>query len=219
MKYILLIISIINILLFGCMKSQIKDSLTTTSHFHKDMTITILSNNPEDEKFARCLQTEMKEDLPELKIISEDKFRNNLFPWFEPGIAPKDAKGLSALLSKTMVRKHLDSLGVKILVYVHGETVQGELGGPGFCGGGYGGAGCLGYVSAERETNITTTVWNLEEVVSMGTTDIHYQGSIRVPMFIIPLPIPVFTESTACSETAKRISDCIKNKDSLQDKN
>lgn len=218
MKHTLLFISMIIIVLFGCMKSQVKDSLTTSSHFYKDTTMTILSNNLEDKKFTKCLQRELKEDLPELKVISEDKFRNDLFPWFEPSTAPKDAKELSALLNKTMVRKQIDSLGVEILVYVHGETVQGELGGPGFCGGGYGGAGCLGYVEAERETHITTTVWNLKEVVSMGSTDIHFQGAIRVPMFIIPIPIPVFTESTACSETAERISDCIKNNDSLKDK-
>ena len=209
MKHTLLFISIFNILLLGCMKSQINDSLTTNFHVYKSRTMTILSDNLEDKKLAECLQEELKENLSDLKIIPEDQFRNALFPWFEYKTAPKDTAELSALLNKTLVRKHVERLGVEILVYVHGETVQGQLEGPGFCGGGYGGAACLGYLSAERETNIATTVFNLKDATAIGSTDVHFHGNVRMPMLLIPIPIPAFTQSAACSETARIISDCL----------
>jgi hypothetical protein len=212
----ILILAII-ISLFGCMKSQIEDSLMSSSHLYQATTITILAKTPDDKHFAECLQKELKKDLPNLKVFPEYRFRNALFPWFEYRTAPKDAKELSAILDKPSIRSHLESIGVEILVYVHGETSQSDLDGPGFCGGGYGGGGCLGYVEGGRETHIATTIWNLKEGISLGNTDIHVQGKVRVPMLIIPLPIPAFTEASACSETAMRISDRFNN-NSLEDK-
>ena len=218
MKNINILILAIIISLFSCMKSQIEDSLITSSHLYQATTITILSKNPDDNDFAECLQKELKKDLPNLTVIHEDRFRDALFPWFEYRTAPKDAKELSVTLKKSFIRSQLESIGVEILVYVHGETSQSNLDGPGFCGGGYGGAGCLGYVSADRETHIATTIWNLKEGISLGNTDIHFQGKLRMPMLIIPIPIPAFTEGAACSETAMRISDRLKNNNPLEDK-
>ena len=82
MKHLLLFISMISMLLFGCMKSQIEDSLITSSHRYEATTITVLSNNQDDENFAGCLQSELIKVLPDLKIIPEYRFRNDLFPWF-----------------------------------------------------------------------------------------------------------------------------------------
>ncbi len=218
MKNINILILATIISLFGCMKSQIEDSLITSSHLYQATTITILSKNPDDKNFAECIQKELKKDLPNLTVIHEDRFRDALFPWFEYRTAPKDAKELSVTLNKPFIRSHLESIGVEILVYVHGETSQSNLDGPGFCGAGYGGGGCLGYLSADRETHIATTVWNLKEGISIGNTDTHFQGKVRMPMFIIPIPIPAFTEGAACSETARRISDRLKNNNPLEDK-
>ena len=176
------------------------------------------SDNLEDKKLAQCLQRELKKDLSNLKIIPEDQFRNALFPWFEYRTAPKDATELSALLSKTLIREHIERLGVEILAYVHGETNQGQLEGPGFCGGGYGGAACLGYLSAERDTYMATTVFNLKDATTIGSTDLHFQGNVRMPMLLIPIPIPAFTQSAACSKTAELISDCLRNNPPLKDK-
>ena len=212
MKQALFFISILSIILVGCMKSQINSSLTTNAHGYEHTSVTLLSTNLEDEDFAECLQTELKKDLANLKVIPEDQFRNALFPWFEYRTAPKDAAELSVLLSKAIVRDHIEKLGVEILVYVNGETIQDHLDGPGFCGGGYGGVGCLGYFSAERKTHMATTVLNIRDATTIGSTDINFHGSIEVPMLIIPIPIPAFTQSAACSETAKLISECFKNK-------
>ena len=218
MKRTLFFILILSIILFGCMKSQINNLLTTNAHGYKPTTVTVLSTNLEDKDFAKCLQTELKEDLANLKVIPEDQFRNALFPWFEYRTAPKNAAELSALLSKTIVRDHIEKLGVEILIYVNGETIQGQLDGPGFCGGGYGGGGCLGYLSAERKTHMATTVLNIRDATTLGSTDINFHGSVEVPMLIIPIPIPAFTQSAACSETAKLISECFENKEPLKGK-
>jgi hypothetical protein len=219
MRYTLFCISIFNILLFGCTKSQVKDSLKTSAHSHNEATITILSNDLNDKKFAKCLQSELGNDLPKIKFFPEDNFRDDLFPWFEPGTAPKEIIKLSALLNKEIVRKRIESLGIEILIYVQGATTRGESDGFMMSAAGPAPAvGVVGYTSSDRETHMRTSVWNLKEAASIGDTDIHVKGKARWLGLIIPIPIPAFSESEACSETAERISNFLKGKDLYDDK-
>ena len=75
--------------------------------------------------------------------------------------------------------------------------------------------------SNERETHIRTTVWDLKEIVRVGDTDISFKGIVVGGFGLIPpfvYIIPAFTETSACKETAKRISNCLKGKVSGTDK-
>lgn len=193
------------------MKTQIEDSLITKIDYDKPLTVAILSKCFEDKDFAKCLQNKLKIYLSDINCIPENEFRNTFFPWFEYSNAPKDAAELSYLLSRTLVRNQIEHLGVDILIYVYGETTMGDIEGFGYCGGGYGGAGCLGYISAEHNTFIGTTLLNLKDSTSIGNTDVHSKGRSRTPMFILPFFIPSFSEDTACSETAKRIANLLIN--------
>jgi len=73
-------------------------------------------------------------------------------------------------------------------------------------------------VSYKRETNIETTVWDIENLVLIGTTDAHSEGKAGIIGVIVPIPIFSFTESNACDETAKRISNIIKGENSKTNK-
>lgn len=207
MKYKFLCILIIVSVIFGCTKSQIKDSLKAHSRANQYTTATIFPINPKDKEFAECLQEKLKDDLQYLKFFPGDKFREALFPWFEANTAPKNIEELSALLSKTLVQKRIESLGVELLIYVSGYTKVTEVGED---------SNQLGVlVSAKRETRILVTVWDLNEIVRVGDTDISFKGTAAGGFGIIPPFIyiwPAFTESSACKETAKRISNCLTGK-------
>jgi hypothetical protein len=213
MKYKLLYILLPLSVIFGCTKSQIKNSLKPHPLANQYTVATIFPINLESEEFAECIQEEIKEDLQYLKFVSGDKFREALFPWFEPNTAPQNVDELSTLLSKPLIQKHIESLGLEILIYVHGftrtldERTDGSM--------------IHLSVTAERETHILITVWNLKEIVRVGDTDISFKGTQYVG--IIPFPpflviIPAFTESSACNETAKRISNCLTGKSPDTDK-
>ena len=186
------------------MKSQTKDSLMLQTDPKSFSVATVLSINFEDEKFAKCVQMGLKKDLSKITFVPGDKFRDALYPWFEPSTAPKEIDELSAILNKVSVRKRIKALGVELLIYVYGDTYQDRL--QGYGGGGYPGA-AVGYGAAERQTRIWTTVWDLKEKAILGTTDVNFQGTVHVPVLGIPIVIPAFTESSACSETVKRISN------------
>jgi hypothetical protein len=208
MKFKLLCILLFFSIILGCTKSQIKDSLKANSRANQYTTVTILPINLTDKEFAECVQKKLKQDLQYLKFLQGDKFREAMFPWFEPNTAPKNIKELSSLLSKTLVKKRIDSLGVELLIYVSGYTKEdvsfAEI--PYLFLGGIG----------KRETRILVTVWDLNEIGRVGDTDISSKGSVVGGIGIIPPFIyiwPAFTEGKTCSEAAKRISNCLKRKD------
>jgi len=213
MKLTLYFISMINILLFGCMKSQIVDSLAVKTQSKQFSVATVLAVDFEDKEFADCVQNGLKKEFSKVKFVPGNEFRNALFPWFESSTAPREISELSAILSKTLIRERIEGLGIELLIYVHGDTQQSKM--EGFVGGGYGAA--AGYAAAERETHISTTVWDLREKVRVGDTDVIFQGTVHLPILGIPIVIPAFTESSACSETAKRISNCLTGDSSPKD--
>jgi len=206
-------ILLFHLLLFGCMKSQIKESLMVQTHEQQFSAATVLAVDFEDKGFAECVQWRLKKKLPKIEFIRGNTFRDALFPWFEPKTAPRDIAELSAILGKTPVQERMEAIGVELLIYVHGDTNQ-----HGFSGfhGGYGAA--AGYYSAKRATHIWTTVWDLKGNVRVGDTDVNFQGTVHMPILGLPIIIPVFTESSACNETSKRISNCLKGEGSHKNK-
>jgi hypothetical protein len=212
MKYNLFCIFVIVSVILGCTKSQIKDSQKEHSSANQYTTVTIFPINLAEKKFAECVQEELKEIFQYWEFIPGDKFREAMFPWFEPNTAPQNIEELSALLRKTLVQKRIESFGVELLIYVHGytKTYNESFGAEPYIGALY---------SAERETHIWTTVWDLKEIVRVGDTDISFQGAVYGGIIVIvPFFIPDFSESRACSETAKQISNCLTGKVSPTDK-
>ena len=179
MKYNFFCIFLIVSVILGCTKSQIKDSLKEHSRANQYTTATVFPINLESKEFAECVQEELKEDLQYLKFVSGDKFREAMFPWFEPNTDPQNIEELSALLRKTLVQKRIESLGVEILIYVHGYTKTYDES--------FGAEPGLGFLySAERETHIWITLWDLKEIVRVGDTDISFKGTAGGGITIIP---------------------------------
>lgn len=214
MKCTLLFLSMISILFWGCMKSQTKDSLMVQTHENQFSVASVLSVDFEDNYFAECVQRGLKKDFSKITFIPGERFREALYPWFEPRTAPKEVSKLSALLSKPLIREQIEALGVELLIYVHGDTYQGNF--TGFGGGS--GQIVVGYSASERKTHMWTTVWNLKEKSRIGDTEVNFQGTVHLPWLGIPILIPALTESSACDETIKRISNCLTGKGSYKEK-
>ena len=213
MKYKFLCLIVIITIIFGCgTKSQIIDSLKPHSRSNQYTTAAILSDNPKGNQFANCVQKKLESDFQYLKFIPGDKFREALFPWFEPNTAPKNIEGLSTLLTKPLVKKQIESLGGELLIYMHGYTKEYDTSVHNFLAVGG---------SSKRKTDIQTTLWDLKEINRLGDLDISFEGVVGGGITIIPpfvYIIPAFTETNVCKETVKRISNCLRGKASSTDK-
>ncbi len=219
MKHALILIAILPTVVLGCTKSQVKDSLIEAAYSNQPTVVTILSMNPGDKDFAECVQRELANNISALEFIAEDIFRDSLFPWFEYGSVPRSLEDLDLTINQPLVLARLQSMGIRFAIFVGGHGVKGEFSGPFYCGYalGGGGGGCVGYMSALRKTEITAVIWDLARMVSLGDLHVETSGTFKWIGFYLPIPIPCFTKGTACSETAKTISDCIVGKGRLTD--
>ena len=180
MKNTIILISAVIIFLFGCTKLQVKGSLDERSYANHYPLVTVYPIENRDKKFTRCLQRRLNKNLPNLKFIHQDKFREALFPWFEPNSSPKDIEELSKLLRDDLIRNRLEDVGVELLIFTHGVTTHSEYDGLMITAAGPGAGAFLGYTSTERDTHISTSIWYLKEGVSIGSTDIHVKGNLLI---------------------------------------
>lgn len=209
MKQILSLVSAVLISAVGCTTFNLQETLTKSPVIAPNQAITILpqGSGPDDTDFAECVSRHVQRTSPNLRFIPRSQFRDALFPWFEPGMAPDTAEELALLLNKPLVDEEIASLRVRYVIRVGGTTIQQQLKGPFFCGGGYGGGGCFGYLAADRVSHISATIWDLEEAESPGTVDVEASGTIVVPAFILPFFVtPAMTETYACSVMGERLA-------------
>lgn len=195
----------------GCTTLQAHETLEAPGDLAQGQAVTVLFSDlhpPEgdDDTIAKCVRRALHRTSPTLRMIPPQEFRDALFPWFEPGTAPGTPEQLALLLEKPLLQDAITRLGVRYVISVRGSSTHGDSKGAIFCGAGYGGGGCLGFAWVDRESTMSAVVWDLEQPLSSGTVDITVSGTIYVPAFILPIPIPVFTETRACTEIAQRLA-------------
>lgn len=219
MKRQLIFISTLTLIVFGCAKSQVVDTLVQPAYSDQASIVTILPMNLREKKFAECVQAELAKSSPELKFIAEEEFRDALFPWFEPSTIPNSEQELSSMMNHPQVRERIQSIGIRFVIFVGSYKFKG-VNGAFFAVGGFGSAGVFGYTSADRKFKLWAVIWDLEKMVSLGEVEVGKSGSVKLIGIILPIPIKVqfFTESGVCRETAERISNCLKGKVSHGDK-
>ena len=194
----------------GCSRTQVHSDLSSATQMKFHYTkLVIIPVSKDDREFADCLVQELNEELDYLEFTDDTFFRDILFPWFEPFNRPTDTKELISFAQKSLVRDKLRSLGIELLIYVEGRTRWDQLDGSGGCFAGPGAAGCFGYVSTDRETVISTTLVDLDKTEFLGGSQIISKGHLAVPMIILPIPIPIglYTETSACEKTAFTIAN------------
>jgi hypothetical protein len=179
------------------------DEESQTAIVSTDPVVVLGDGSGEADDMASCLESRLKS--AGLSVLSSDTFRSELFPWFETNVRPRYPDELAMMLAKPLVRTKLDELGMPQVVYVTGKTLEGGGEDAIFCGGGPGGAGCLGLAWEDRETSVSAIVWNLSAADMVGSEELVVSGTTVVPAFILPIPFIPPTKTQACGELAERL--------------
>jgi len=157
----------------------------------------------------RCLTRQFHLSLPDVPVIGHKVVQDMLYPLMEPGTQPGSELEFAGLLRRDDVRARLAGKGLRYLVAFSGSTRTDEWNGGIFCFGGYGGAGCLGFAWASKETALDAVLWDLQKDNGARHETGGDTGTSMVPAFILPIPLLASTQGEACRELGSRIVGAI----------
>ena len=194
----------------GCTTIHIKNenSLQSFAKSENTRTVALLSDDWETDDIEDCIDLPVKDADSNIRLISAKQLHNQLLPFFMPSTTPHSQEEFQQLMANPLIRKRLNSLGIQYIVTIikHNNTdMHNHIG----CGGGYGGAACLGAAWWNKESNIAATLWDIDRT-SKGTIEVGATGTgIAVaPLIPIPLYFPA-TESANCKEISKRLRQAL----------
>ena len=157
--------------------------------------------------FVDCISEALADGRDGLEVHSTTEFETQLYPWFEPSLAPLDTDDLSALLEKPGVLERVQTTGVRFVVWLDGSTDRTASGGGITCAAGVGGAGCIGLAWWEDDARYDATIWDLHELTSAGTIYADFIGRSVMPALIIPIPLIVRPRARACRGLTEQLKN------------
>jgi hypothetical protein len=164
-----------------------------------------------------CLAPPRAKQDKQIRIIPAQQAKNALFPWLEESVLSLEPKQAAMLLSDDLIREKARKTGLRYLVFLTQASGSSSMNGPFACGGGYGGAGCLGGARIARETTIAAVIWDLERGrESRELSDTKRAHDILVGL-VLPLWIPggLSTRMQACHTMAQKILQIVGNADAV----
>jgi hypothetical protein len=219
--------------LAGCMTAKIEENRQASTRIETNEAVVLLAKpNLEgvgtENAFLDCLERELVgrkvsaeaqtaddagkvsearsnvADQP-FQIYADGKFVDALYPWLEPSIAPANADGLGALLARPGVGERVSAMGVRYIIWIDGSTRKTDGGGSVACGAGPGGAGCIGLGWWEKQSDYQATVWDLRDRVGVGDVTTEVAGTSVFIGAVVPIPIIMPVQSTACDRMAAQL--------------
>jgi hypothetical protein len=202
------------VLLTGCVTARIEQSRHKVAGLNDGESVVVLprrQNNREDpeDSFITCLNSKLGRGSKSVRVFPEQKFLDNLFPWFEPRIAPVTPDKLVEILTRPGVTERLMDTRVRYLVWVDGDTDNVDSGGAISCAVGPVGGGCFGLAWWEKDSEYEVSIWDLRNLESVGTISADVSGTSYLPALILPIPLIARTESAACKELAQQLKELI----------
>lgn len=163
-----------------------------------------------EENFINCLNKNLRNKIANrVNIIDTRVFQDHTFPWFEPNYAPTTIDEMNALLSQPVVRERIASIGVQYLINI-AISSDDDVEIPGiFCGGGYGGAGCLGVYYDNKKTKVYAVIFDIVDGVRTFSLSATTSGKSVGFAFIIPVLFLADTEKGACKALSDKIGQLI----------
>ncbi|TFG87298.1 MAG: hypothetical protein E4H19_02750 [Chromatiales bacterium] len=198
----------------GCVTSRVEESKNTATGISNDESIVVFatsyhSGNKTESGFLDCVNDELDDGRDALNVYPSQRFRDELFPWFEPRTMPQSIEALPELLARPGVAERITQRGVRYLVLVKGSTEETSGGGGMSCAAGPTGGACFGLLWWENDGSYEATVWDLRKTEAAGavSTDVH--GTSMVPALIVPLPFIARTQTAACKSLARELQQFI----------
>ena len=158
-------------------------------------------------EFVDCISNALANGSEGLDVYSTTDFEDQLYPWFEPSLAPLSTNDLTVLLERPGVLDTVENTGVRFVVWLDGSTDRTASGGGISCAAGVGGAACMGLAWWEDDARYDATIWDLQELNSTGTIYADFLGRSVMPAIVIPIPLIARPQAQACQGLTEQLRD------------
>lgn len=205
-----LLVALLLMSLAGCVTSRVEESRSAVTGMKAGDALVILGrasyNDHETEKsFTECIAKALSSGSKPITVVSAQKFKDELYPWFEPRTEPTSARELGVLFSKPGVRDRIRESHVHYLVWVDGDTITTNKGGALSCAISIGGAACFGFTHWDKNANYEASIWDMQNLTVAGKISTNAEGTSYIAGVIIPIPIIARPGNAACHTLASRL--------------
>ncbi|MFK8016669.1 MAG: hypothetical protein AB8G17_14645 [Gammaproteobacteria bacterium] len=188
----------------ACVTSRIDTSFNSNVELTDSASVVLLARrqNVEHETesgFMDCVKKAITSGSEALPLGSDTEFMDQLFPWFEPRIAPLSDENLPELLAKPGVAERVLESGIRYVIWVDGSTELIDGGGQLSCDINI---GCFGFNWWEKGANYEAAIWDLHDAKSMGLVSTDVSGRSYMPAVVVPIPLIARTQAAACKGMA-----------------
>jgi len=140
-----------------------------------------------------------------IQVIGEQEFVDQLYPWFEPRMAPMRVNRLSLYKAKPQVDEKIQSMNIRYMVWVDGNTRTTSKSGSIGCAVGVGGGGCFGFGSWHEKSDYEASIWDYKNHKLMGKISADAEGTSYMPAVVVPVPLLARVQSNACKGLGKQL--------------
>ena len=204
-------------LLCGCVNSTIQQVRERETGIQVGDSVVVLgrSHRPSHEEtelnFVDCVAKDLAKGANSLNVVSEQNFKDQTFPWFEPRTAPVKVNQLPQLLEHRLLAERLSELGIKYLIWLDGKTQRTSSSGSLACTASPGGAGCFGFLTWENDASYEATIWDTDDGKTVGRISSDADGTSYMPAIVVPIPIIARVQNNACNSMAKQLKGFLIN--------
>ncbi len=198
------------VLVSGCASSRIEQVREGATGIVSGEAMVLLGrasyNDKEtEESFTACIADALAEGDNPIRLIQEDQFKDDLYPWFEPRTAPTSANDLGRLFAQPGVRERINQANVRYLAWIDGDTVTIDSGGSMSCTISTFGGGCFGVSYWEEDASYEASIWDLRSMTSTGQISADATGTSYLAGLVLPIPILARPGNAACQGLANQL--------------
>ena len=203
--------------LSACVTSTVQEIRETTTSVTTDDTVVVLgkkdrpSSQETELDFVGCVSDNLSAGKTGIEAISEQRFVDEMFPWFEPRTAPIRTTNLTRLIGDPLISNKFKEIGLKYLIWIEGNTERTDSAGTLTCGVAPGAAGCFGFLTWENDSAYEATIWDIETGKTAGRVSSEATGTSFMPALVVPIPFIARVKNNACTSLAKQIGAFIQN--------
>ena len=204
-------------ILFGCVNSTIQQVRERETGIQVGDSVVVLgrSNRPSNEEteinFVDCVAKDLANGNNGLNVVSQQNFKDQTFPWFEPRTAPVKVDQLPQLLEQRLLANRLSELGIKYLIWLDGKTQRTSSNGSLACSLSPYGGGCFGFLTWENDASYEATIWDTDDGKTVGSISSDADGTSYMPAIVVPIPIIARVQNNACTSMSKQLRGFLNN--------